>query len=50
MVDSYYMGTVRVFNIVSLHFREQGGTNLLLFVDTLGCWLADPIIVAMGKR
>jgi hypothetical protein len=31
MVDSCYVGIVRVFNTVSLHFAKRGGTNLLVF-------------------
>jgi hypothetical protein len=49
MVDSCCLGIVRIFNIISLHFREQGGTNLLLSIATLGRWQAGPITVAMGR-
>jgi PP-loop superfamily ATP-utilizing enzyme len=36
MVDSCLLCTVTIFNIVSLHFRKRGGTNLLLSVASLG--------------
>jgi hypothetical protein len=35
MIDSYCLGSVRIFNTVSLQFRERGGTNLLLSIATL---------------
>jgi hypothetical protein len=35
-VDSYWLWTLRIFNIVSLHFGERGATNLLLSVTSLG--------------
>jgi hypothetical protein len=48
-IDSYCLGTVRIFNIISLHFGEWGGTNLLLSVTMLGCWQPDPVIEAMDR-
>jgi hypothetical protein len=48
-VGSCCMGTVRIFNIISLHFGERDGTNLLLSIATPGRWQAGPVIVATGR-
>jgi hypothetical protein len=48
-VDSCCLGTIRIFNIVGLHFREQGGTNLLLFVALLGHWQVGRVALATGR-
>jgi hypothetical protein len=49
-IDSCSLWIVRVFNIVSLYFRERGGTNLLLSVTSFGRWQAGPISLATGER
>jgi hypothetical protein len=43
------VGTLKVFSIVSLHFGERGGSNLLVSIATLGRWHAGPVIVEMGE-
>jgi hypothetical protein len=48
-VDSCLLWTVRIFNIVTLHFGEWGGTNLLLSVASLGRWQADPVSLATSR-
>jgi hypothetical protein len=51
IVYSCCLGTIRIYNIISLHFGERGESNLLLYVATLGHWQMGPIIVAMvGRR
>jgi hypothetical protein len=50
MVDSYCFWTITVVNIISLHFGEQGGTNLLLSVAMLGQWQAVSVTVATSER
>jgi hypothetical protein len=45
-VDSCCFGTVRIFNIISLYFREQGETKTCYSV---GRWQAGLISLAMGR-
>jgi hypothetical protein len=50
-VYSCCLGTVRIFNILSLHFGERSGTNLVLSIATMGHWQAGSVIVAtVGRR
>jgi hypothetical protein len=48
-VDSCSLWIVRIFNIISLHFGERGGTNLLLFIASLGRWQAGPVSLVTGR-
>jgi hypothetical protein len=48
-VDSCSLWIVRIFNIISLHFGEQGGTNLLLSIASLGRWQAGPVSLVTGR-
>jgi hypothetical protein len=48
-VDSCSLWIVRIFNIISLHFGERGGTNLLLSIASLGRWQAGPVSLVTGR-
>jgi hypothetical protein len=50
IVHSCCLGTVRIFNIISLHFGERGRTNLLLSIAMLGHWQNGPVALAMVRR
>jgi hypothetical protein len=47
-VDSCYFRTVRIFNIISLHFRERGGTKLATLRCNIGSIASGPGLSSDG--
>jgi hypothetical protein len=48
-VDSCWLQTVRIFNIINLHFRERGGTKLATLCCFVGSLTSGPGLTSNGQ-
>jgi hypothetical protein len=49
-VDSFCFRIVRIFNIISLHFRERGGTKLSTLRCNVGSLASRPGCSSNGRK